>query len=57
MGMQHAGLVQGEDRGLPPRVGVLAGAVASDVISQVTGPHSVLTTPKVIELPSIEIRL
>lgn len=50
MGMQHAGLVQGEEGGLPPRVGVLAVAVASGVISQVTGPHSVLTTPEMIEL-------
>lgn len=46
-GMQCAGLVQGPEGGLLPRV--LAVAVASSVISQVTGPHSALISPKVIE--------
>lgn len=32
-------------------------AVASGVLRQVTGPHCVLTTPEILELPSIEIKL
>ena len=46
-GMQCAGLVQGPEGGLLPRV--LAVAVASSVISPVTGPHSAPTSPEVID--------
>ena len=46
VGMQHAGVVQGAEGGPLPRV--LAVAVASSVINQVTGPHSALTSPELM---------
>ena len=45
VGMQDAGLIQAAEGGLLPRV--LAVAVASNVISRVTGPHNALISPEV----------